>query len=185
MRLSGFPPTLQHMVEQVPYRVIENYPGFEVRAYDAYALVSVDAPGDVEEASYRGFGPLFRYISGGNTANQKIAMTAPVFQETKAPTVHRISFAMPQGFTPSDIPTPDTPLLSIDQVPAHRAAALTFRGSWNAQRLEEKTADLRALMAKEGLSESGPPLFARYDPPYKPPVFRRNEVIIPVRDGAS
>lgn len=170
------------MVEQVPYRVIKNYPGFELREYQDYSLVSVDAPGDIEEASYRGFGPLFRYISGGNTAGQKIAMTAPVFQETKAPTVHRISFAMPRDFSPSDIPAPDTSLLSIDHVPAHTAAALIFRGSWNAKRLEEKTVELRTLMAKEGLKESGPPVFARYDPPYKPPVFRRNEVIIPVGD---
>jgi len=168
------------MVEQVPYRVIRNYPGFEVREYHDYSLVSVDAPGGVEEASYRGFGPLFRYISGGNTAGKKIAMTAPVFQETKAPTTHRISFAMPKDFSPSDIPTPDTTLLSIDHVHAHTAAALTFRGSWSGRRLEEKTAELRTLIAKEGLQECGPPLFARYDPPYKPPVFRRNEVIIPV-----
>lgn len=168
------------MVEQVPYRVITNYPGFELREYQDYSLVSVDAPGDVEEASYRGFGPLFRYISGGNNSGQKIAMTAPVFQEAKAPTIHRISFAMPKDFSPSDIPTPDTSLLSIDHVPAHTAAALTFRGSWNAKRLEHKTSELRTLMATEGLQESGPPLFARYDPPYKPPVFRRNEVIIPV-----
>lgn len=168
------------MVQQVRYTVTRAFPGFELRHYEPYTLVSVDAPGDLEQASYLGFGPLFRYISGGNLRRQKIAMTAPVFQREKNPALHRISFAMPDDMSAGDVPAPDDRALSIEHIPAHDAAALTFRGAWSARRLQEKVGELTHLMAAQGISPNGEPRFARYDPPYKPPVFRRNEVIIPV-----
>ena len=168
------------MVEHVRYTVVKIYPGFELRHYEPYALVSVDASGDLEEASYRGFGPLFRYISGGNVRGEKIAMTAPVFQQEMSPALHRISFAMPQEMAKGEVPAPDDQRLATERIPAHYAVALTFRGSWSAQRLREKVGELAALMAAHGLVATAAPRFARYDPPYKPPVFRRNEVIIPV-----
>jgi hypothetical protein len=166
------------MVEQVAYRVVTRHPGWEHRHYDDYALVSVDVTGGAEVASYLGFRPLFQFISGANDEGAPIAMTAPVFQESPSPTTHRVSFAMPASMSDS-VPTPTNSRLVVEKIPAHDAAALTFRGSWSARKVEQKTEELLREMAKEGLTPSGPARFARYDPPYKPPVFRRNEVIIP------
>lgn len=166
------------MVEQVAYRVVAHYPGWEHRHYDDYVLVSVDIVGEAEEASYLGFRPLFQFITGANDSGAQIAMTAPVLQVSPNPTSHRVSFAMPASMS-DRVPAPTNSRLLVEKVPAHDAAAMTFRGSWSAAKVAQKTGELREAMAKAGPNPSGPARFARYDPPYKPPVFRRNEIIIP------
>lgn len=173
-------PTLQRMVEQVPYKVVAEYPGFELREYPEYLLVTVEAPGDIESASYRGFGPLFRYISGDNQQAEKIAMTAPVFQEQSAPDRHRVSFALPRSYSLDTIPRPADSRLQVTAVPPHTAAVMRFRGSWSEAAITAKAEDLRRAVAAAGLHAEGEVTSARYDPPYKPPILRRNEVLLRV-----
>ena len=40
-------------------------------------------------------------------------------------------------------------------------------------------------MADEKLKATGPPVWARYDPPFKPWFLRRNEVLIPLAPKAE
>lgn len=168
------------MVEHVPYTVVAKYPGFELRDYPSHALVSVDVPGDSSSSSSRGFGPLFRYISGDNAASQPIAMTAPVLQEPRSQGQYRVSFAMPRDMALEDIPAPRGSALSVNVVPHQQVAALRFRGSVDDRTLQDKTEELLGLVATAGLIATGPVLSARYDPPMMPAVFRRNEVLVAV-----
>jgi hypothetical protein len=166
------------VTEQVPYRVIATYPDFEVRRYAAHGRVSVDAQGGAEAAGMRGFPPLFGFISGANAASERIAMTAPVFQERPSEDVHRISFAMPSSMDQGDIPTPSDPGLTIRRVPSHDAAVVRFRGSWREDRVRRKADALLRAVAAAGLETRGGVVLARYDPPFKPPILRRNEVMV-------
>jgi hypothetical protein len=169
------------MVEQLPYTVVAKYPGFELRDYAPHALVSVETTGDVGTAGYRGFAPLFRYISGDNAQGVAIPMTAPVFQEPVGPGAYRVSFAMPSDLDPLDIPAPRGPGMSVNRVAPRRVAALRFRGSFDDAKLGQKTKELLSLVEKAGLVAHGAVLSARYDPPMLPPVFRRNEVLVEIR----
>ncbi len=63
--------------ESAPYRVLESDGKFELRDYPALAVVETPMRGD----SGSSFQRLFRYISGLNTGDQKIAMTTPVFMD--------------------------------------------------------------------------------------------------------
>jgi len=171
------------MVEQVPYQVIRQLSGCEIRDYSEHSLVSIDLPGDLSTTSSSAFRPLFNYISGDNTSAQKVAMTAPVLQEETAVNEHRISFAMPSSLSPETVPTPNNSQLSVAVVPGHLAAAMQFRGSWDEKRVKEKGDQLLSTVAAAGLQTEGPIIFARYNPPFYPPILRRNEVIVKLADS--
>jgi hypothetical protein len=90
------------MTEQQPYNVLKNYDGFELRSYPRHVLVQVTVRGSFISAGSIGFGPLIRYISGGNQTGQKIAMTAPVVQSSHDPETHVVSFVLPAGMQLSE-----------------------------------------------------------------------------------
>jgi len=95
------------MAKQQPYTVVETLPaGVEIRRYPAHTLISVDVSSDFGSAGSRGFGPLVRYISGGNAAGQNIAMTSPVTHAPQSDALHTISFVLPEGMAPDDAPIP-------------------------------------------------------------------------------
>merc|ERR1711915_566464 len=56
-------------LEQAPYKLVQQFDGFEERSYPSMMWVCTRVGG---------FMSLFRYISGGNDRNRRMAMTAPV-----------------------------------------------------------------------------------------------------------
>jgi hypothetical protein len=172
------------MTEELPFRVVRNYANFQVRKYESYVLVQYSGEGDFSSVTSRAFNPLFQFISGNNSTQRKIAMTAPVFQEEPQPGKHLVSFVMPSSMTIDDVPAAIRPDLSIQEVPAHLAAAIRFSGGWNEDKFLRKCSRLKADLTKEGIAFEGDCFFARFDPPWKPGFLRRNEVLIRVA-GAS
>lgn len=61
--------------------------------YPTLAIAEVSVSGDRKEAARKGFCLLTRYIFGGNTRKQSIAMTAPVTQ--KVATNEKIAMTAP------------------------------------------------------------------------------------------
>ena len=182
------------MTEQQPYDVVKRYPGFEVRRYPTHLIAEVEVDSSFTDAGNRAFGVLVGFISGRNSAQGKIAMTAPVVQEpTKiamtAPVIqepgddpgrHLVSFVMPAEYRLDTLPAPTDSRITIREIPTQEAAAATFSGRWTEQLYREHVAELRTAVADAGLEVSGPPRFARFDPPWRPWFLRRNEVVLPV-----
>jgi len=168
------------MVEKQPYRVERSLgESMELRHYPAHRVVSVDVRGGIEEAGNLGFRPLVGYISGANESRQKIAMTAPVLQE-ESDDHQRVSFVLPQEWWDRDAPTPLGDQVRIEDRPAGVFAAVTFRGGWREEKVRSQENLLRTTLEAEHIQVDGPALYARYDPPSVPGIFRRNEVLIPV-----
>ena len=168
------------MVEKQPYQVERSLgESMELRQSPAHRVVSVDVRGGIEEAGNLGFGPLVGYISGVNASRQKIAMTAPVLQE-ESDDHHRVSFVLPQEWWDRDAPAPLGEQVRIEDRPAEVFAAITFRGGWREEKVRAQENVLRETLQAQGLHVTGPALYARYDPPSVPGMFRRNEVLIPV-----
>lgn len=165
------------MTEQQLYEIIARYPSAELRKYLRCTLAEVTLTGSAERVGNRAFGPLVRYISA-----QQLAMTAPVLQaETEAERQWTVSFVLPGSKAASEYPQPDDANVTLRELPEHHAMAITWSGRWTYSSVERHTEALRLEIRNAGLIESGIPVWARYDPPWKPWFLRRNEVLIPVQ----
>jgi hypothetical protein len=189
-------------IEEPGFRVLEQDGAFELREYAPHLLAETRVEADFERAGNIAFQRLFRYISGDNTAQQKIAMTAPVTQSSAstggekiamtAPVAqqadgagYRVAFVVPAKYTLDSVPQPSDPTVQIRAVPAQLVAAWRYSGRWTTTNYQQHLAELRAAIAARGLKEAGEPILARYDPPFMPSFLRRNEVLIPVAIGAG
>lgn len=192
--ITLMPETLM-AIEEAEYTVVSKDGDIEIRDYSASIVAETIIDKDFEAAGNKGFRPLFKYISGDNTRQDKIAMTSPVAQEKRSqkiamtsPVGQRaegegwaVSFMMPASYTMETIPQPTNPAVSIREIPAYRAAAIQYSGRWSEKNYQEHLAKLQAWISDNELEAIGEPAWARYDPPFKPWFMRRNEVLIPIR----
>jgi len=88
---------------------------------------------------------------------------------------------MPASYTMETIPRPTDPAVVIREVPAYRAAVIRYSGRWTGKNYQEHLGILREWILENELQVVGEPVWARYDPPFKPWFMRRNEILIPVQ----
>lgn len=157
--------------KKVPYKVVRVEGDFEIRDYPSLDVASATA-----EERYGAFDSLFRFISGGNAGDRKIAMTAPVLNDGV-----EMMFIMPSG---ESIPEPKEDTVTIKVRPAMRVAALRFGGFMGIARERRAITVLRMLLNEHDLVADGRPIVAYYDSPWTPPPFRRNEVMLPLEKGS-
>jgi hypothetical protein len=162
--------------ETPEYTVAKKDGAFELRDYPGLALASAPmTDGGMNDS----FGKLFRYISGANAAQQKIAMTTPVLID-RAGDGGRMSFIVPRSVAARGAPLPNGDEVKLANRAPMRVAALRFQGSRTEENEHAALEKLRAWLATQNLTPRGEPLFAYYDPPWTPVFLRRNEVLIPV-----
>lgn len=180
-------------IEEPGYRVIEQDGGFELREYSPYLVAETRVEAGFTEAGNIAFRRLFAYISGANTAQAKIQMTAPVTQsggekiamtapvsQVAAGDGYRIAFVVPAKYTLETVPQPLDPAVQIREVPARLVASWRYSGRWTTANYQAAERQLRERIRARDLRESGPPTLARYNPPFTPWFMRRNEILIPV-----
>lgn len=171
---------------------------FELRDYAASVVAEVSVKGNQDEAGRSGFRLLAGYIFGGNSARQKIAMTAPVTKIAKGEQIAMtapvtqiagtgqaggewlVRFTMPAAYRMEDLPLPKDPAVSLHSQPAARLAVLRFSGLAGQTKVAKATTRLQAWVTSRGLKPIGAPQIARYNPPWTPWFLRRNEVMLPV-----
>jgi hypothetical protein len=175
-------------IEEPPYTVVHAYDGFEVRHYAPYLVAETVVDAAPEDAGNQGFRILAAYIFGNNKGARQIEMTAPVAQsatsiamtapvaQTAQPGGIAIQFAMPAGWTLATLPQPTDARVTLKQLPARTVAVMRYSGTWSQSRYREQLALLQQQLARQGLHWHGDPIWARYDPPWKPWFLRRNEI---------
>jgi len=159
-------------IETPDYKVLVQDGKFEVRDYPAMTLART-AMGDGD------FMRLFRYISGGNEGEQKIAMTAPVLVQQSGED-RGMSFVVPREVAAGKVPAPKAAEVTLDTMPAARFAVFTYSGRRTESNEAEALEKLRAWMRVKKLNPAGGPMFGYYDPPWTLPFLRRNEVMLRV-----
>lgn len=171
------------MTETISYEVLGEIDGVELRKYPAIRVATARSPHDDE-----GFRHLFAYISGENRASQKISMTAPVISKEKiamtAPVLSddaTMSFVMPEEYSMDDLPEPLDPEIRLAEIPPRVVAVIRFHGTADPGSVSEMTARLLAVLAQHGIEALGKPFLMRYNPPFIPGIFRRNEVGVEIR----
>ncbi len=180
-------------IEEPRFAVLEKDGGFELREYLPYIVAETRVEAGFEDAGSVAFQRLFRYISGNNIAQQKIAMTAPVTQSRgekismTAPVsqvadgrAYVVAFTLPSNYTLVTAPKPLDPTVRIRAVPAQLIACWRYSGRWTASNFRDHEVLLRERIKARGLITDGEPVLARYNPPFTPWFMRRNEVLIPV-----
>ena len=158
--------------KSAPYTVVRSEGDFELRDYPALKVVETAMN---DGGSGGSFNRLFRYITGGNDAGKKIAMTTPVFMGGGESTM---AFVMPADL--GKVPQPTDGSVIIRELPAGRFAVLRFSGARSSQQETEHLDRLKAWVADQHLKVSTAPVYGYFDPPWTPPLLRRNEVMLRV-----
>ena len=180
-------------IEEPRFKVLEKDGSFELREYSTHIVAETRVEAGFEDAGSPAFQRLFRYISGNNVAQQKIAMTAPVTQSSSekikmtAPVsqvadgnAYLVAFSLPSTYTLATVPKPLDPTVRIRQVPAQLIACWRYSGRWTESNYRDHEVLLRERINSRELIARGDPVLARYNPPFTPWFMRRNEVWIPV-----
>jgi effector-binding domain-containing protein len=181
-------------LESAAYETLLSDGGFELRQYESQIRVETEVEGDFKGAGNQAFRNLFNYISGENAAQQKIAMTAPVSQDSSekismtTPVSQdisesgswRVGFLVPAEYTAETVPVPTNPVVKLRQIPAQKMVSVRYSGTWSEENYMQHLQSLQAWMKEKGLAATGSPTWARYDSPFKPWFLRRNEILIPV-----
>ena len=167
--------------ETQDYKLIQKEEDFEIRFYPASTMAKVTSNiKSYKDLGHSGFGVLAKYIFGGNSEKQQIAMTSPVHMEI-SDSVSTMAFVMPSKFNKDNLPSPDNGDIIIETVEAEYVAVVAFGGFANESTINENKELLEAALKKKGIGYHGNFRFLGYDPPYQL-VGRRNEVIVAV-DG--
>ena len=151
-----------------PYEVIKAIDSVEIRFYPSATLVQTSGGNN--------FGKLFRYISGSNESEEKIAMTAPVYMnEDKS----EMAFVMPLGVHKKGAPEPMGENVSLRITEPRYVAAIRYGGYTNASKEATHTKRLMKALEDNSIEAKGDVEFLGYDSPYK---FynRRNEVMVEI-----
>ncbi|MEJ2501493.1 MAG: heme-binding protein [Campylobacterales bacterium] len=181
-------------VEEAKYSVMLKDDKFELRKYEPHILAETIVDGDFEDAGSAAFNRLFKYISGKNKRQQKVAMTSPVGQypssrkiKMTSPVSQKehdgkwvVSFMMPASFTLETTPEPLDSSVELRQVPARYIAAVRYSGFWSLKNYNRNLEKLKGWIKEKGYRPIGEPIWARYNPPFMPWFLRRNEILVPV-----
>lgn len=182
-------------VEEADYKIISEESPFELRKYSSHIVAETEVQSSLEDAGDQAFRLLFKYISGENKSNSKIDMTAPVSQEESekiamtAPVGQqrgdngwKVSFMMPMSYSLESLPKPNNPKVKLRQVPSQIMASIKYSGFWSEENYLENLKKLESWTKQNGFTASGPPVWARYNPPFTLWFLRRNEILIPIID---
>lgn len=178
-------------VEEAVYTVRIQDGDFELRDYAASVQAEVTVAGTREEAANRAFNALFRYISGANRSQQQIAMTAPVGQSEKIPMTAPVgqspagqgwvvSFMLPASYRLETAPEPTDPQVKLRSLPPRRMASVRYAGGDDTATYQRQLAALQEWLQRRGLESTGELVWARYNAPFTPPLWRRNEILLGV-----
>ena len=175
---SAWKLTARSAYESAENAVLESDSPFETREYPDLQMATTDTQFEAQ-GNDGSFMRLFRYISGANEQEQKVAMTTPVFMEPEADgTQGQMGFVIPKHVAEQRVPEPTSEQVHIRTRAGGRFAVIRFAGRMNRETVVNAEEQLRTWMKKKGLVGDGDAELAGYDPPWTPGLFRRNEVLV-------
>ena len=181
--------------EEPRYAVVAALPNdVEVRRYAPRLAAQVEVPGNGAEARNEAFRILFRYITGGNVAPEKIEMTVPVATNARTEKIAmtvpvesassdgglRMRFFLPARYAAETAPRPADGRIRIVPVVEETLAILRFSGRGTTEEIARREAELLEAIATTEWRPAGDPAILFYDAPSTLPFLRRNEAAVRV-----
>ena len=172
------------MVEKAPYNVVKKVGDIEIRKYPPTLLAVVNGyEGD------SGFNLLFNYISGNNSSQKKIPMTAPVVTSEKIPMTAPVitkdkymAFVLPSSYNQETVPIPENSEVKIQKQQEKIYAVFRFSGKTNEKSVQKNFQKLLNIAKDNNITIKGSPILMRYNSPFAPGFIRRNEVAVEIEN---
>jgi len=172
------------MTQRQEFEVLEKHAGFEIRRYKPCVVAEVKETAPYSIATNLAFNSLFKFISKGNNALQKIPMTAPVITAQSGAKSESdewvVSFVMPSGSSIDHLPHPNDLDVVLRELSAETCIATSFRGKATDEKSQMKVRELRQIAAKEKIELSDETRICRFNPPFIPGFLQYNEIVIPL-----
>jgi len=186
--------------EELPrHEVLAKTAAYEIRKYAPCVVAETNyvSKGMMDQGGSSPFMQLAKFIgvmaTPENEGAAPIAMTAPVLM-SHAPAAppgtgdgdvaYKMAFFLPASrfSTAADVPAPTSPQVSIADVPARTVAVVRFSGTMKAASIGEREARLREALQADGVqtAEGAEAMAAGYNPPWTPPWWKTNEVMLEV-----
>ena len=191
--------TLNTMALEKPdYEILYEEGNIEYRLYEPYLVAQTEVSMDdnYNSASNEGFRRLFKYITGSNTSEVDIAMTAPVqmsmdgsgqkidmtapVQQIENKNFLQVAFMLPSKFDVKNAPIPTDERVTIKQIPARIMAVIRYSGRWTEKNRSKYEYRLRENLKLHAITAISQTETAAYNPPFTPPFMRRNEIMLEV-----
>lgn len=182
--------------QEPPYTVVSQSGGVEYRRYEPCLIAETVVAGsaDFDSAGTEGFRRLFKYITGANTSQSRIAMTVPVSQAAQSEKIvmtvpvqqvnaaggWRVAFMLPKQYTIDTAPSPTDPRIRVVAVAGKLTAVRRYSGRWTESNYLGNRDELVGILAAAGVRPLSEPRLARYNAPFSLPLLRRNEVLVDV-----
>jgi hypothetical protein len=166
------------LFETIKYKVLIKEKNIELREYDEILLASTKTI--INDRRDSGFNSVFNYISGENDQKQKISMTTPVVsyeEEGKLVT----GFYVPSKYDQSSVPKPTKDEVFINKFEKSVYAVIRFNGNWTDENFNKNDKSLRKYLEENNYDIVSNRLVLRYQPPFIPGMFRRNEIAYQVK----
>jgi hypothetical protein len=119
-------------------------------------------------------------VASQEVSSEKIAMTAPVSTSQTKAGHYSVSFTMPSSYSLSSLPKPNNSQVIVAARDPYQAVVIRFSGYTTEEKINKKTAELKAWADSINLAANGPVSVLRYDAPYKPGFLRHNEISLKV-----
>ena len=173
-------------LEEPKYQIVKSNNNYEIRKYNKRLAVEVTYSNQDS-----GFRYLFNYISGENTASEKISMTVPVTQSVKidmtAPVTQSkkngklvMQFYLPSKFTINTAPKPTNRRVSLVELEAGIYAVIKYSGRVTNNNFHRHYEELKEYLTKDNINFIEPAIRATFNGPFTLPILRRNEVMMKI-----
>ena len=122
----GWKLTARGAYESARYSMIASDAPFELRKYPDLMIATTQMKLE-SQGNDGSFMRLFRYISGANDQNQKVAMTTPVFMEAETQDAQGgMGFVIPANVAAERIPEPSDESVQVQQRPGGQFAVVSI-----------------------------------------------------------
>ena len=162
------------------YELLEKYDNIEVREYGEYIIAKTSINKNYDSSENNMFKTLASYIFGNNHDNQKLSMTAPVTTVTSENSFEMI-FYMLEVQSVDELPNTDIKNITFEKLKLGKCAVISFSWFTTEKAIMKYKNLLNEYIEKNNLSTISPFMVNRYDPPWRLPFMRRNEILVRVR----
>ena len=166
-------------IETPKYKILRKISDVEIREYPAMTLAQTKLKSNRYDGNEdNGFRTVAGYIFGGNSKQQKIAMTAPVIMQL-SDSGSSMSFVMPSQYEKDELPEPNSDQVKIVSQSPVLLAVLQFKGFASEQKIIQYRDQLLGILKTNNINVKSDLFYMGYNAPWDV-VNRRNEVAFEV-----